>query len=359
MSISSTRNPSRRRVLRGALAAGATPIVAPMIARAAAKELRVLFPGGTWRDFFHQTFAEPFAKQKGVEFVYRLGLSHEPMVMAQRRNPQWDIIHQAQSRSTWLGSQGLVREWKKERIPNIAKVHPSFIYEFDVGKVHTPYGICVNTKRIKKPITSWLDLWDPEFKGKVGFPAWPWVGEEVFHALNVMFGGGADNIDAGIDKVKDLFRSNQVKLINNVEHTRQLLVAEEIWICPYFGARTEQAAAGGAPVEFVMPKEGGLSWIWNTPIVAGRPQDSITLAEEFLNTTLDAEKQLAFSRLTLYPPTNLEAMQNLPADMAKLRIPMDEAERIGKLQRQTDYLALFSYRDQYVERWNKEVLASG
>ena len=41
----------------------------------------------------------------------------------------------------------------------------------------------------------------------------------------------------------------------------QLLVAEEMWICPYFGARTEQAAAAGAPVEFVIPKEGGISWI--------------------------------------------------------------------------------------------------
>lgn len=350
---------SRRRLVAGGIAAAGTALAAPMIARAAAKELRVLFPGGTWRDFFHKVFAEPFATQKGVEIVYRLGLSHEPMVMAQRRNPQWDIIHQSQSRSTWLGSQGLVREWKKERIPNIAKIHPSFVYDFNVGKVHTPYGICVNTKRIKKPITSWLDLWDPEFKGKVAFPAWPWMGEEVFHALNTLFGGTAENIDPGVGKVKEMFRANQAKIINNVEHTRQLLVSEEVWICPYFGARTEQAAAAGAPVEFVMPKEGGLSWIWNTSLIANRPQDSIALAEEFVNSTLDAERQLAFSKLTLYPPTNLDAMNNLPADMAKLRIPTEEVDRIGKLQRQTDYLALFSYRDQHVERFNKEVLASG
>jgi len=324
--MSTSLKSSRRRVLAVGIAAAGTALAAPMIARAQAKEIRILFPGGTWKDFFHQVFAEPFARQKNVEFVYRLGLSHEPMILAQRRNPQWDIVHQSQSRSTWLGSQGLLR---------------------------------VNTKRIKKPITSWLDLWDPEFKGKVAFPAWPWMGEEVFHALNTLFGGTAENIDPGVAKVKDMFRANQAKIINNVEHTRQLLIAEEVWICPYFGARTEQAAAAGAPVEFVMPKEGGLSWIWNTPIIANRPGGSIALAEEFLNTTLEAEKQLAFSKLTLYPPTNIDAMNNLPADMAKLRIPMAEIDAIGKLQRQTDYLALFSYRDQHVERFNKEVVSGG
>jgi len=359
MSNASNRGLSRRRVLRGTMAASTATLAAPMIARAQAKEIRILFPGGTWKDFFHQVFAEPFAKQKNIEFVYRLGLSHEPMVLAQRRNPQWDIIHQSQSRSTWLGSQGLLREWSKARIPNTAKVHPSFVYDYNVGKIHTPYGLCVNTKRIRKPITSWNDLWDPEFKGKVAFPAWPWMGEEVFHALNTMFGGTAENIDPAVAKVKDMFRSNQAKVINNVEHTRQLLVAEEVWICPYFGARTEQAAAAGAPVEFVMPKEGGLSWIWNTPVIANRPGGSIALAEEFMNTTLDAEKQLAFAKLTLYPPTNIDAMNNLPADMAKLRIPMAEIDAIGKLQRQTDYLALFSYRDQHVERFNKEVIGGG
>jgi putative spermidine/putrescine transport system substrate-binding protein len=347
---------TRRNILRGASAAS-TLLVAPNIARAQAKELRVLIAGGSWRDFFHQTFSEPFAKAKNVEITYRLGLSFEPMIMAQRRSPQWDIIHQSQSRSTWLGSLGILREWDPAKVPNVNKVHKAFRYEFNVGKIHTPYGICVNTKEIKKPITSWNDLWDPAFKGKVAFPAWPWMGEEVFHALNVMFGGTAENIDPGIARLKALFKENQAKVINNVEHTRQLLVAGEVWICPYFGARTEQAAAAGAPVEFVMPNEGGLSWIWNTSLIAGRPGASQALAEEFVNTTLDAEKQLQFARLTSYPPTNIDAMNNIPADLAKLRIPMAEIEKIGELQRRTDYLALFSYRDQHVERWNKEVLA--
>ena len=81
-----------------------------------------------------------------------------------------------------------VLEWSEERIPNLKQIHPAFRYPYLAGKVHTPYGLAVNTKRIKQPMTCWPDLLDPEFAGKVAFPDWDWVGEEVFHAINLWRG---------------------------------------------------------------------------------------------------------------------------------------------------------------------------
>ncbi|MBX3539565.1 MAG: extracellular solute-binding protein [Chelatococcus sp.] len=349
---------SRRSVLRGAGAvAGAGAIGGfGMTSARAAKDLRVLMAGGTWGEWVNKTFADPFAKAKGIEFVWKHGIGQEPIVMAQRVRPQWDLSHSSQTKAGQLVAMGLYRPWTAERIPNIEKVHPSFRYEQLVGKCHTPYGLCVNTKRITRPVDSWLDMWDPAFKGKVAFPAWNWQGEEVFHAINIALGGSVENIEPGIAKFKTLFKDNQCKIINNVEHTKQLLTADEVWIAPYFGARTEQAAAAGAPVEFVIPKEGGLSWIWNMALVANRPKDSLELADAFMNTTLEAEAQIAFARLTGYPPTNMEAMRNLPPDLKKLELSEADVELLGKLQRNTDYMAMFAFRDQYVERWNKEVL---
>ena len=74
--------------------------------------------------------------------------------------------------------------------------------------------------------------------------------------------------------------------------------------------------------------------------------------------TLDAERQIEFSRLTGYPPTNMQAMKNLPPDLKKLELSEDEVQRLGKLQRQADFMTQFAYHDQYAERWNKEVLAA-
>jgi spermidine/putrescine-binding protein len=352
--------PSRRGILKGAAAIAGSAALSGVGARRAlaAKDLRIMMAGGSWKDFVNKVFAEPFAKEHNIEIVWKLGLGMEPTVMAQQRRPQWDLIHSNQARASQLGAMSLYRPWTEDRIPNLKQIHPAFRYEFLAGKCHTPYGLCVNTKQITRPVNSWMDLWDPAFKGKVAFPAWNWVGDEVFHAINVTLGGTSENIDPGIAKFKELFRDNDCKIINNVEHTRQLLEAQEVWLCPYFGARTQQAAAAGAPVEFTIPKEGGLSWIWNTALIANRPQDSQDLSEQFVNTTMDPEKQIEFARLTGYPPTNMEAMKNLPSDLEKLALSEADVELLGKLQRQADFMTQFAYRDQYVERWNKEVLAA-
>ena len=89
----------------------------------------------------------------------------------------------------------------------------------------------------------------------------------------------------------------------------------------------------------MIPKEGGISWIWNTSIIAGRPQESIELAEKFVNTTLEAEKQIAFARLTGYPPTNIQAMKNLPPDLKKLALTDEQVAGFGKIQRSFDHMA--------------------
>lgn len=348
---------SRRRVLQGAAAlAGATTLGGGQAW--AAKDLRIMMAGGSWKDFVSKTFAEPFAKSNNAELVWKLGLAMEPIIMAQQRRPQWDLVHSGQAKAEQLGSMGLYRPWSQERIPNLAKIHPSFKYEHLAGKVHTPYGLLVNTKEIKGEANSWWDLWKPEYKGKVAFPAWNWLGEELFYAVNDLLGGTPENIEPGITKFKELFTKNDCKIINNVEHTRQLVEAGEVWFCPHFGARIQQIAAGGTPVEFRIPKEGGLSWIWNTALVANRPADSMDLAEKFVNTTLEAEKQIEFCRLTGYPPTNIEAMKNLPPDLKKLEFSDSDLELLGRLQRKSDFMAQFAYRDQNAEKWAKDVVAA-
>lgn len=332
-------------------AMGASP------AAAAASELRILFPGGTWQEWFNNSFGKPFEASTNAKIIWKMGLGFEPLVIAQRRRPQWDLIHQNQNTSSQLGALDAVVEWTEDKIPNLKHIHPAFRYSHLAGKIHTPYGLAVNTKRIKRPITKWADLWDPELAGKVAFPAWGWMGQEVFHAINQLNGGTPDNIDPGIARLKDLYTKNKATTINNVEHTHQMLLSEEVWVCPHFGARTETAAAAGAPVEFVVPEEGGLSFIFNTSIINNRPADSMELAYKFVDATLDPERQIEFSRLTGYPPTSMQAMGNLPSDLKKLEMTEAEVAAFGKIQREFDYLAMFAYRDQIKSRWDKEVVA--
>ena len=353
---------TRRRLLGHGAAAGAVLAGAPFIGRSAhalASELRILFPGATWQEYFQKTFTTPFSEANKVQMVWKTGVRWGPLLIAQRRRPQWDLAHMNQTEAAQMGSiSGILTEFTDDLLPNLKDVHPSFKYQYAAGKVHTPYGLSVNTKRFTKPVTSWLDMWDPAFAGKVAFPDWAWVGEEVFHAINHVLGGNEENIDPGIAKFKELFKINKAVTISTNEQAIQMFANEEIWIAPMFSARSDQAKAKGAPVEFVLPKEGGLSWIWQTGIIAGRPKDSIETAAKLVNDTLDAEKQIAFSRLTGYPPTNIKAIKNLPPDLKHLELSDADLEGYGKLQRTFDYMAQFALKDANSERWKKEVLAA-
>jgi spermidine/putrescine-binding protein len=347
---------TRRAFLRGSALATAAA-VGPRRAGAAVEELRIMFPGGTWRESFEKVYTGPFAAQHGTRFVWRTGLSQEPIVIAQRRNPQWDLIHLNQTKAMALGAMNMVVEWTEDRLPSLRNIHPSFRYQFIAGKIHTPYGIAYNTRRISRTIDSWLDLWDPAFAGKVSFPTWEWVGDEVFYACNRVLGGNEGEIQPGIAKFKELFGKNRAVLGNNVEHVIQLLVSEEVWMTPFFSARARQARQKGAPIEFVIPKEGGLSWVWNTALIANRPAGSARLAEQFVDFTLAPEREVEFAKLTGYPPTNTKAMALIPPDFPHLRFTDAELVELGKLQREFDHMAIFVLRDQAREQWNKEALS--
>ncbi|EAQ02160.1 putative ABC transporter, periplasmic solute-binding protein [Pseudooceanicola batsensis HTCC2597] len=325
-------------------------------AAAQASELRILFPGGTWQEYFQQAIIDPFVADRGTEIVWKTGLGFEPLLIAQRRRPQWDLAHQNQNTSSQLGAMEAIEEWTEENIPNLAQIHPSFRYPHLAGKVHTPYGIAVNVSEVPNGASAWTDLWDPAFKGKVGFPAWNWMGQEVFHAINELNGGAPDNVDPGIERLKALFAENDAIIVDNVEHAMQLMSAGEVWIMPHFGARTMQIRDAGTDVEFILPEEGGLSFIWNTSVVANRPDASRELAFDLVNHSLSVEAQTTFSKLTNYPPTNIELMNNLPPELKHLEMTPDEVESLGNIQRNFDYMAMFAYRDEIKTRWDREVL---
>ena len=116
------------RVAAGAAAFSSMPFAGT--ANAAVDELRVLFPGGSWKEFFERSFANDFAKKENIKFNWRAGHRFSAIVIAQRRNPQWDLMHANQTDAMQLGTMGLLTEWKEDRIPNLKDVHESFRYPY-------------------------------------------------------------------------------------------------------------------------------------------------------------------------------------------------------------------------------------
>ncbi|MCG6183471.1 extracellular solute-binding protein, partial [Anoxybacillus sp. LAT_26] len=69
---------------------------------------------------------------------------------------------------------GLLEELNKENIPNLKNIVSTFqTPPFDPGSKYSIVytwgitGIAYNKKYVKEPITSWQDLWNPAYKGRV------------------------------------------------------------------------------------------------------------------------------------------------------------------------------------------------
>ena len=70
-------------------------------------------------------------------------------------------------------------------------------------------GLAYNTKEVKTPPSSWWDLWNKDFEGKITMPS-PSnaAGVPLFLHWNRLLGGNNANLDAATAKVKDLKVAN-------------------------------------------------------------------------------------------------------------------------------------------------------
>lgn len=356
---------SRRDLLRLGITAAGTAVAGRLVgalggrpaavSAAPVADLNLLFAGGTWKEYFERIYARPFEKEKGARVVFSVGDSAQQIsrVIAERTNERFDMIHIHQYAAAQLNELGLLVPPDPRIVTHLRDVDEAFRFPYFVGKVLAPFGLAVNTRRAPKKVTSWKDLWDPAFAGKVAIPKWEWVGNTWFYAVNRVWGGTETNIDSGIAKARELVRNNRAVIMNNVEHGIALLTSEETWIQPFYTARTEQARDAGAPVEFVFPVEGGLNWTFNLGIVKGRSAASTTLAQEFLNSTLEPVRQAQFGILTGYPPTNKRAQALLPRS-SNVLLTAEQMANLGKMR--FDIKAMLDNRDRHAERWNKEVI---
>lgn len=321
---------------------------------AESKHLAIGFDGGSWQEFQHRVFTQRFLKaHPDVTVTYDVGTETDRIakLVAQKGNPVMHLSKFSTPNIQYVESLGLTDKIDVARCPNWKDVHELFRTETWAANIVATFGIAYRTDKISWPIESWWDLWKPELKGRVGLPAFEWMGQQFLVIVNMISGGKPDNIDPGISALKRYVENRPVP-ISSTDHGMQLFTQGEVWAAPFWDGRVRQLQKSGVPVKFVYPREGACPLGYGLALNAN--PTSRDLALEYLNLTLEVEPLIEFSRLTQYPPTNLKALENLPPDLEVLRIPKEHMDRMLRV----DYLAVEKNKDMYLERWNKEV-ASG
>ncbi len=191
------------------------------------------------------------------------------------------------------------------RIPNMTRVHGTMRRPGNrgVGYGISGVGLMYNKNLVKEPPTSWTDLWNPKWRGKITFFDNDFRPLVLAARLN---GGSETNIEPGF-RVWAEHAKNIRALANSNDQLLQLLVTGEALIAPWFTSIWKYWEMDGAPLGFAIPKEGLIAFPIYLQIVKGSTPEQIRVAEEIINELLTAENNGRYARLTFGVPSQPEA----------------------------------------------------
>ena len=296
---------TRRRVLKGVAGTTALAAMGPWVVSGASDELIVSSYGGEFEKIYKKTVVEPFEKKFGVKVIYDpKGSSSQKYarIRATNGSPGFDVAAEQSPEDVILGErEGLILPMTESEVPEIAHIFPRARAAIPpYGIIHSVQyvGLLYNPDKLDPAPDSWWDYWK----------AWEVYGEKIKKRL-LMFNTG----NVGSIYVLILGAEMSGGSINNMEPVWPMLEAirpyigptmmnsaeavpyyenEDVWLSPYWSARSSLFISRGLNMRLVAPKEGVYmhAACISIPIGTKNPK----LAYEFVNHRISKETQHDF-----------------------------------------------------------------
>ncbi|HGV2763011.1 TPA: spermidine/putrescine ABC transporter substrate-binding protein PotD, partial [Escherichia coli] len=254
-----------------------------------------------------------------------------------------------------MRKEGMIQKIDKSKLSNFSNLDPDMLNKpFDPNNDYSiPYiwgatAIGVNGDAVDpKSVTSWADLWKPEYKGSLLLTD---DAREVFQmALRKLgYSGNTTDpkeIEAAYNELKKLMPN--VAAFNSDNPANPYMEGEVnlgmIWNGSAFVARQ-----AGTPIDVVWPKEGGIFWMDSLAIPANAKNKEGAL--KLINFLLrpDVAKQVA--ETIGYPTPNLAARKLLSPEVANDKTLYPDAETIKNGEWQNDVGAASSIYEEYYQK---------
>jgi len=295
---------SRRALLGTAAVAGAS-LAAPALwpRRAAAAEQCVVGTwGGDYARLLRENIDEPILKPAGVEVAQDVA-DEAPRVaklFAQKALPRstLDIACMGAPQAYRCGAAGLLETLDASKVPNLKHVQPGLGTDTFVPHIYSAQVLVYNPETVKEPPTSFGDLLDPKWKGKVGsistLSFWLMMGASLYASGN----------PNDFDKAKEYFlklRDNGLRLYPETDSLAPPFKSGEIEVGVVWLARTIMWRKAGFPVMGKFPKEGAILYVTGMSIPKNAPNKAA--AYKYMNALLEPSAQQGFAANMSYLPT--------------------------------------------------------
>lgn len=261
----------------------------------------------SWVDYMPQSVMDAFTEEYGITFDYIAYETEEEVVENIQAGNVYDLVLLNPEFIPQMVAEDLLKPLDYRNIPNFKYVSANFRdLVFDPGNTYSvPFhwgttGLLVRTDLVDRPITSWNDLWDPAFTGKVGI--WTFPRSLIPIALKAQ-GYSANSED--LDEL-EMTRQYLLKLKSNIVIISGLeasivpmLESGQIVIGYGWAYDATLAQESNLPIEYIIPEEGTILWM-ETFIIPANAQNPHA-AELFLNFILQPEIAAQIVNESYYP----------------------------------------------------------
>ena len=237
-----------------------------------------------WTEYISDQVLKDFTAETGIEVIYSTFDSNEAMyakLKLMNGSGEYDVAFPGTDFVDKMRKEGMLELLDHTKLTNFGNLGKTFINApFDPeNKFSIPYlwgssGIAVNTKRIAKAsLSSWNDLWKPEYKGRVMLMN---DIRDVFtmSLLTLGYNGSTKNPEA----IKQAYEK-LTKLMPNVrtfnsDAPRMPFMEGETYLGLAWNGEVIMAQDQGMPeLDFVYPKEGAIMWMDNMVIPKNAKND--------------------------------------------------------------------------------------
>jgi spermidine/putrescine transport system substrate-binding protein len=275
---------------------------------------------------------EAFTKETGIKVNYKEVIEENDAFLGKinpslqaGQDPGWDLIVITDGGSIEkLIRQKFLTDLDHSKLPNFAKNAAPAVRNpgYDPDNKYTLawqsglVGLAYNPKLTKREITSYQDLFDPAFKGKVTV-----FGDDTDFPTMAMIAQGIDpakSTEEDWKKAAEWMKKLKPQLREFVDNSgmADVLSSGNAWISQAYSGDIYQLNIGGSPdIKFVVPKEGATYWTDNMAIPknAKHPLDAITYMDYVYRPDVAADLVEGIAYITPVPA----AREQLQARAAK------------------------------------------
>ena len=344
------------RITAISLAVAAASLAAGQV-MAQTKTLYIGMNGGVMEKTWTEHVFPAFEKANNVKVVVVPGTSSDILAKAQanKDKPQMHVMFLDDGIMVRAIGMGLCEKMKPSAALN--EVFPAARFKGDMatGVTMGMTGLAYNKKMFAEKgwaaPTSWMDLADPKFKGKVVFQSLSssTFGLHGFLMFNRIKGGSEKNVEPGFNAWKTSIGPNVLEYIPSSAKLSEMMQTGEAAIAPL----TPTAVAGlqekGIAVEYAQPKEGSVVLMSAECVIANNSEP--VLAQKLAEYLLTADAQAAGLQHGNQIPSNPKSQA--AGDDAKLKLKQFGDYMMTAVT--VDWDVINENRPAWNARWNKTI----